>query len=210
MSSYLLKLISEGEHQQQDFKAEVSDAARIARSLTAFANTDGGRLLLGVKDNGNICGIRSDEEIFMMESAARIYCRPEVPFKVREWRVGKKNVLEVSVPAGPEKPYMAKDPMGSWRAYVRVGDQNFMANRTLLKVWKLEKSGKGVHVRFGEPERILLKYLETQNTITLSRFSRLAGIKREAAENILVRFLLLHLIRIHFTENHVFYSLVQQ
>ena len=46
-------LIEQGEHQQLDFKFEVSDSKKIARTLSAFANTDGGRLLIGVKDNGN-------------------------------------------------------------------------------------------------------------------------------------------------------------
>ena len=47
-------LIAQGEHQQQDFKYEISDVRKIARTLSAFANTDGGRLLIGVKDNGKI------------------------------------------------------------------------------------------------------------------------------------------------------------
>ena len=58
-------LIDQGEHQQQDFKFEVSDSKKIARTLSAFANTDGGRLLIGVKDNGNISGIKSEEEYYI-------------------------------------------------------------------------------------------------------------------------------------------------
>ena len=73
---YLQQLIAEGEHQQQDFKFEISDARKIARSLSAFFNTDGGRLLIGVKDNGRIAGVRSEEEIYMIEAAAKLYCRP--------------------------------------------------------------------------------------------------------------------------------------
>ena len=58
------ELIAQGEHQQLDFKFEVSDSKKIARTLSAFANTDGGRLLIGVKDNGAIAGVRSDEEYY--------------------------------------------------------------------------------------------------------------------------------------------------
>ena len=50
-TDYIHALIAEGEHQQQDFKFEISDARKIAKTLSAFANTDGGRLLIGVKDN---------------------------------------------------------------------------------------------------------------------------------------------------------------
>ena len=53
-AEYLRDLINQGEHQQQDFKFEISDARKIARSLSAFSNTEGGRLLVGVKDNGKI------------------------------------------------------------------------------------------------------------------------------------------------------------
>ena len=80
MENYIKKLISEGEHQTLDFKFEISDAKKIARSLVAFANTNGGRLLIGVKDNGNITGVRSDEEAYMVETAAHLYCKPEVKF----------------------------------------------------------------------------------------------------------------------------------
>ena len=51
MIHHIQKLISEGEHQQLYFKFEIADAHKIARSFVAFANTDGGRLLIGVKDN---------------------------------------------------------------------------------------------------------------------------------------------------------------
>ncbi len=58
---YLLSLIHEGEHQQQDFKYRVADACKLAKSVSAFANTDGGRLLIGVRDDGHLAGVRSEE-----------------------------------------------------------------------------------------------------------------------------------------------------
>ena len=74
---YIRNLISEGEHQQQDFKYRVSDAMKLAKSVSAFANTDGGRLLIGVRDDGNMSGVRDEEEIYMMHQAAYRYCRPQ-------------------------------------------------------------------------------------------------------------------------------------
>ena len=74
---YIQNLIEEGEHVHQDFKYQISDARKIARSISAFANNDGGHLLIGVKDNGKIAGVQSDEEIYMIEQAASMYCKPE-------------------------------------------------------------------------------------------------------------------------------------
>ena len=82
-TQYIHQLVAEGEHEHQDFKFEISDARKIARSISAFANTGGGRLLVGVKDNGKIAGIRSEEEIYMIEAAANMYCQPKVEIKTR-------------------------------------------------------------------------------------------------------------------------------
>ena len=207
-SKHIQTLISEGEHQQLDFKFEITDARKIAKTLVAFANTDGGRLLIGVKDNGAIAGMRSDEEYYMVESAANMYCRPEVRFNVREWTVNGKKVLEIIITRSAEKPHFAVTHEGKWLAYLRVGDQNLLANRVLLKVWKLEKNEKGVFVKFTETEKSLLEYLESHTSITLSGFTRMAKISRDRAEAILIKFILLKTIRIIFTENGTFYSIV--
>ena len=98
MSKYIKELIEQGENQILDFKFEVSDSKKIARSLVAFANTDGGILLIGVKDNGKIAGVRSEEEYFMLETATQIFCRPEVKFSALEWNIEGKVVYEVKVP----------------------------------------------------------------------------------------------------------------
>jgi predicted HTH transcriptional regulator len=74
--SHIRRLIEQGEHQCLDFKFEISDARKIARSISAFANSNGGVLLIGVKDNGKIAGAQSEEEIYMAEAAAQMYCKP--------------------------------------------------------------------------------------------------------------------------------------
>jgi predicted HTH transcriptional regulator len=207
MSTHIHNLIAEGEHQKLDFKFEISDARRIARTLVAFANTDGGRLLIGVKDNGAIAGVRSDEEYYMLEGAAKMYCRPPVEFESEEWTINSKTVLEIIVPKSKTRPHYAAHKDGKWMVYIRIGDQNLLANRVLLKVWELEGKPKGVFVKFTEKEKLLLEYLEKNPTITLSKFSRMAGIPRKKAEDILVKFTLLKTIDIIFTDKQTFYSL---
>ena len=203
---HILKLISEGEHQLLDFKFEISDAHKIARSLSAFANTDGGRLLIGVKDNGAIKGIRSEEEYYMLDAAANLYCTPPVPFQVKQWGLSGKTVLEVTIPKSDKKPHFAEDPAGKWAAYIRVKDQNFPANRVLLKVWEREKLPKGVTIKFTDHEKLLLSYLEEHDSITISKFIRLTGLSRYKAEQILIRFISLRIIGMEFTENRILYK----
>ncbi len=207
MLHHITKLITEGEHQQLDFKFEISDAHKIARTLVAFANTDGGRLLIGVKDNGALAGVRSEEEYYMVEAAAKMYCKPAVDFSVKEWNLNKKTILEVIIMKSASRPHFAKQKEGNWLAYHRVHDQNFLVNKILMRVWKLESAPRGVYLKFTDPEKFLLEYMEASSSITLSKYMRLAGISRNKAESILVRFMLLKILRMNFTENLTFFTL---
>jgi predicted HTH transcriptional regulator len=71
--SSLHEYIKEGEHESQDFKFRIDDQKKIARTLSAFANTVGGRLLIGVKDNGKVVGVDPQEEFYMIEGAASLF-----------------------------------------------------------------------------------------------------------------------------------------
>lgn len=200
------RLIAEGESQHLDFKFAINDSRKIARTLVAFANTEGGKLLVGVKDNGAIAGVRSDEEYYMVEAAANMYSRPVIQFKVKKWIVESKTILEISVPHH-ENPSFAKDEKGKWLAYVRVKDQNILANRVLIEVWKRKKKPRGTFIKYTKTENELLSYLSENEKITLSKFMRLSKLTRIEAENILINLLCLELIQMELTEKGALYSL---
>lgn len=207
MSTHLYKLIAEGEHQQQDFKYCINDSKKIAKSLVAFANTDGGRLLIGVKDNGKIAGISSDEEFYMIESAAKIYSKPAIDFTTRQWQVEGKTVLEIGIKPGDEKPYFAKDENGKWLAYIRVADENFLAHRIQIEAWKKQKSTRGICFTYSDDERFLIDYLQHHTYISFSKFMRLANIPRRTATEVLSNFLVINIIQIHTAEEGTVFSL---
>jgi predicted HTH transcriptional regulator len=207
MIHYIKKLIEQGEHQRLDFKFEIADSRKIARSLVAFANTDGGTLLIGVKDNGNIAGVRSDEELFMVEAAADLYSKPPVIFTTKEWKLEGKTVVEVRILKSKTIPHYAQDKDGQWFVYIRVNDQNLLANNVLLKVWERRKQKQGVLLRYSDKERWLLDYLEKNGTITLSGFCRQARISWKRGETILVNLIVLKIIEMIMTEKGAFYRL---
>jgi len=207
MSYQLKKRIAGGENQVLDFKFEISDSRKIARSLVAFSNTDGGSLLLGVKDNGAIAGVRSAEEYYMVEAAAQMYCRPEIRYRLKEYVLEGKNILEVIVPRGDDIPYYALSKEDQWMVYIRVGDRNMLANNILLRVWQRIKTNKGVLIRYTDKEKVLLEFLEQNEKITFSRFRKMASISKHVAEIVLINFLLLEIIEIVFDENQTFYRL---
>lgn len=207
MSAYIYDLIRQGENISLDFKHSITDSRKIARSLVAFANTEGGKLLIGVKDNGKISGIRTDEEYYMIEAAAHLHCLPEMAFETETWNINGKIVLEVTIEKSAEKIYYAHDNSGKWKAYIRVNDQNLLANKILLNVWKRKKSPKGTLVRYSREEKLILDFLSDHETITISKFKRIAKISKYKAERILINLIVLDLIEIIFTDNGALYKL---
>lgn len=200
MDRYLRNMITQGENQQLDFKYCVSDSRKIARTLTAFSNSDGGRLLIGVRDNGSIAGIRSDEELYMVDTAAHLFCRPEISFSIKQHSVEGKVILEIEVAKGERRPYQAKDEDGRWVTYFRHNDQNLVANRVLLQVWRKEKKRTGVVVKFGKAENTLLDYLLKNKSVTISRFRKIANISSYKAESILANLIIFKILIMRASE----------
>jgi predicted HTH transcriptional regulator len=209
MSAYIYNLIKQGEHQRLDFKHSITDSKKIARSLAAFANTEGGKLLVGVRDNGSIAGVKSDEEFYMIQAAAQLFCKPEVDFETKVWQIEGKTVLEITISKMErDKLITAPDKDGIFLVYIRVNDQNFIVNNIYLKAWNRKKYGKGILIRYDKPEKLLFEYLQEHNEITFSKFVRIADLSKYKAEKVLINLIVLNLIEIVFTENQVLYKLV--
>ncbi len=207
MDIYLKKLIEEGENQKLDFKYCISDSRKIARTLTAFANSNGGRLLIGVRDNGSIAGIRSDEELYMVETASHLFCRPEIEYIIKQHITLGKTILEVEVMKGDKRPYQSKDENGKWLPYFRNHDQNLIANKVLLQVWRKKEMKSGVVVRFDKVETILMDYLEKNGSITLSKFRKIAKINTYKAESILANLIIFKVLVMNASEKGFTYEL---
>ncbi|MEM7162515.1 MAG: ATP-binding protein [Bacteroidota bacterium] len=207
MSHKIYELIAQGEHIHQDFKYEIEDAHKIAKSIVAFANTEGGRLLIGVKDNGRIKGVHSDEELHMAEAAAEVYSVPEVHFDIRRWSIEGKEVLEIYIPKSKNRPHFVKNQKGPNKAYVRVDDMNIAVNKVMLAFWELEKKPKDKEFLFSENETKLFDYLKDKGQISFSKYCRITNLHFEEAANRLAKLLLWEVVDLDLSEKGCFYTI---
>jgi predicted HTH transcriptional regulator len=195
VSRYITNLIGMGEGLTLDFKHSINDSKKIARSLAAFANTQGGTLLVGVKDNGSIAGVNTDEEFYMVEAASTLYCKPEVPFEVARWNVNSKTVLEVKVKPSKLRPHKAPDKNGHYKAYIRVADENMVVTPTQLRIWKAERSRLSIGLNLSRAQTVLFEYLKQNPRITVDEFSKLGFLSTTEAERILVNLTVIGTLR---------------
>ena len=202
---FLDKLIAQGEHQQLDFKYAITDAKKIARSFSAFANTDGGTLLLGVKDNGKVVGVSTDEEYYMIEAAAELYCKPPVGFTAERLMYNGKSVLKVDIAKSSKRPHFAPDKNGEYTAFIRVKDENFVADKILVKSW--QKGMSDAPLVYTEQYDKLLNILKYEGKQTFIQLCKKAFISEAEAESILTKLVTAQLVKVEVTETTSYFSI---
>ncbi len=205
--NHLMRLIEAGESEVLDFKKEITSAFKIAKTMVSFANHKGGRLLVGVRDDKTVVGVKTEEEKYMLDLAANFYCKPPVELTIKEWNANGKIILEALVHEGKEKPYYSKGEDDKWWVYIRVKDQSLLASKVTVEVLKRSVESESAAIEFSSKEEALLHYLKQNERITLKQFSKLINVSHWRATKILVNLISVGIIREHTLEQKPFYTL---
>jgi predicted HTH transcriptional regulator len=199
------RLAAMGEGAHLEFKNRVPRPERIAREVIALANTDGGKVLVGVDDDGTVLGLKdAAEEFFALQEALRERIAPDVELGFETVRISRKReVLVVHVPASPHRPHVLlpdRRPDGTLpkrRAFVRVADQSVEASREAVSLMKAEGRGDAVTFTFGDAERRLLEYLERHERITVRQYARMTNTPPWRASKTLVMLARAGIVALH-------------
>jgi predicted HTH transcriptional regulator len=201
------KIILEGEGATVDFKNRITSQEKIAKTLVAFANNKGGRLLIGVADDGTVKGVKSEEEEkYMLTQAGNLFCKPAIELTYEEVYVDDRIVLVAEVPESQTKPHYALGDDKKWWAYIRVKDKSVLASKIVVEVLKRENKDEGTFIEYSSKEKGLLEYLENNERITAREYSKLLNLSRRRAQRILVNLVLAGVVRVHTTEKEEFYT----
>ena len=222
----VLRLIEEGEGFEVEFKRKVSTPEKIARALSAFANTKGGYVLFGVDDDGSIIGVESEKsEVDLIQHAGSHLCFPEVEPLIDIVPFNGKDVIVAYVPESDNKPhYYTGESNGNGngnghgngsghaedgtRVYIRVNDKTVMASREVVMILRDERpDAPPLRFEMGENEKRLFRYLDQNERITTREFSRLVNISERRAMRILVSLVRAGVMRIHTLEKCDFFTM---
>jgi predicted HTH transcriptional regulator len=203
------RMILEGEGVSLDFKKTITSCEKIARTMAAFTNNKGGRLLIGVADDGTIKGVKSeDEERYMIGRAANAFAKPAIEPVFEEIYVDDKMVLVVEIPESNNKPCYALADDGKWWVYVRVKDKSVLASKIVVDVLKRSADKEDILIEYSLKEKALLEYLDKAARITIKECCELLRIGRRRAQRLLVDLILSGILRVNTTEKEEFYSMV--
>ncbi len=212
----LKSLIIKGEGEEVDFKQTISQPYKIAKTISAFANSKGGVLLVGVKDDKTISGVDPEEEKYLLETAADFYCDPPIHLTYQEIEDEEegKIVLVVRIKESNDKPHYVRDKNDQLHAYIRQNDKSVPAGKTMLDLMKKGQlagqtsNGKMVSIPLTSfNERKLRVYLTKHERITLRQFMQIVNISRRQAARILTDLTISGVIRVHEHEKEDYYTL---
>ncbi|MBB6495998.1 AlbA family DNA-binding domain-containing protein [Methanococcus maripaludis] len=188
----ILKEIEKGEGKTLEFKEEMPQNNQIAKTAVAFANTAGGKIIIGIEDGTNeIVGISSDEIPKLREAIVNKIvdsCEPQITPDIQSLNIKGKIILIINIYPGSKKPYFLKASGMTEGTYIRIDNVNKQCDREVIKRLLLE----GEHTPYDEDinrnftlEDLDLKDLEIQLEILTGKefsenvFENLKLIKNE-------------------------------
>lgn len=209
----LEQLVELGEGISLEFKRQVPRPERIAKEVVALANTHGGRIVLGVDDDGTIAGVNdASEEEFLLRQATQAHCVPAVDYRTERVVVGdRQDVLVVVVPESQSKPHIvvsgAPSSNGDGLVYVRVEERSVEASDETVQQLRDQTPTGGVTFEFGDTESLLMRYLDDYGRITVPQLAQLADISAERASQTLLRLTRANLLHLHTAEEGDYFTL---
>ena len=169
--------------------------------------TSGRRISCPPGEDSSAAKKKSEEEYYMIEAASQMYTKPQVDFTATRWDVQGKCVLEIYIAPGNNRPYLAPDKDGKFKAYIRVADENILANDVLIQAWQKSQSAQGTLLKLNKPVKLLFTCLEQQPVISLSQFSRKAHIKLFTAKQILSDLISMHILEYTVIDKQILYRI---
>lgn len=197
----LQKLVAGGESKYVEFKHKIAFPDKIAHEIVAFANTKGGKLLIGVDDNKQIYGLKNaGEEVFALQQLIRNFIKYPIEYQIDKIQVHpKKEVLCMVIPEARRKPNFAmesaRDRFGT--AYVRVADKSVKASREMIKILKSDNENSAGHLlTFGNNEKKVMQLTNQFPEITLKLVKEQLLMSEDVASDLLVNLVLAKVLEI--------------
>ena len=125
----LIEIIEKGEDSFTEFKEEKVHSDKLAAEIVAFANTEGGNLIIGVSDDAEILGVSDlDNEMQRIDNICVNNCEPTVDSTTEKIIIDNKKVLVVRIPKGPQRPYRTNKGVYYIKEPVVVEDSQVESN----------------------------------------------------------------------------------
>lgn len=194
--------LRDGEGPTLDFKVSITSRSKIARSIVAFANSRGGKILVGVEDNKRVIGADIGGEMYELEKAAELFCVPAISLDFEEYETARQKMLLVAhVPESNTKPHQCIDKKGRKKTYVRIADECVVPN---LMIQQVLESGDMNNLERNHYYTIfkneLISYLKKNHSISVPTYMKLKNCSERNAKRTLLDLLFEGILQMNVKE----------
>jgi ATP-dependent DNA helicase RecG len=136
------QLLTQKENRKLEFKREIPSTDKLIKTIIAFANSQGGDLIIGISDDKQIIGIDEDKIIKyeeMVSSTVYDSCSPSIIPEIFSLRTDEKILLIIHIYPSNQKPHFIKADGKHKGTYVRVGSTNRLATPDIIENLEREK-----------------------------------------------------------------------
>jgi ATP-dependent DNA helicase RecG len=160
LKTELMEIIDNGENSGVEFKRDDMRPEQLAKEVVALANLQGGRILIGIEDDGTITGLQHENTQEWVLNTFRDKVYPQlIPFYEELKLDDHKRVAVVTIAAGLSKPYMLKHNQRE-DVYIRMGSRSELASRE--QQLRLFESGGLLHVEVLPVAGTRMQHLDRQ------------------------------------------------
>jgi predicted HTH transcriptional regulator len=201
--------VAMGESVQLEFKLQTPKPYKIAKTIGAFANSKGGRIIIGVLDNGEITGVVNPlKEQQLLLDAAQQYCRPSVAIKFDEHHLGHIIVVVATISQSKTKPHYSIGQNGEENVYIRTNASTRIASKIVIKqLMNYYPDQQQFSRSLTSKEQGLISHLRRRENITLKEFMVLMNLSKRRARRMLVQLCQDQLIYEHTDQKEPYYTL---
>jgi ATP-dependent DNA helicase RecG len=141
--SKIKQWIKKGEGKTIEFKRTLPDGNHIAKTVIAFSNMAGGKIIIGIEDKtAGVIGINDDEAMDFPDKISNIIherCHPFILPEIYLVYINDAKVLVIEVFPGALKPYYLKNKGKRDGTYIRVGATNKKADMEMIMELERQK-----------------------------------------------------------------------
>jgi len=121
------KLLKDRENKDLDFKLDLPKPEKIAGLITAFYNSRGGKIILGVDDDRKPIGLKDPQRVeHKFTQIIRHYCKLDEDPRIEFIKYKGKDFILIHCPKGKDTPYFVR---GEYTSRIRIGSSNMPANK---------------------------------------------------------------------------------
>lgn len=194
----LKSLVKKGEGYNLEFKLKTNHPEKIVREIAAFANSGGGKLLLGISDDLILKGLKyPDEDEYLIEKSIKKHISPSPEYTIERIKLdNEREIVVFDIKESTQKPLFYQTDPEEKKIFVRNEDKSIQASKEVREILKGQSKDRSFRFEYGEKERVLMSFLEKNKEITVSGFSEIANISKKNASRTLILLVLAGVLKV--------------